>query len=187
MKLVECPICDSKFDIEKVPEGTKLKCGKCQKVFGVVRSGEMIPIMDEQKPAPAPASLPEESPAKSPTVRRPSTIQPIKASQMKRASQIKEPPKPKPKPEPLLYVGSLVAILAIGMFFYVLSLVQKPADAAPTKKTSTTQPKDTEKTVTNPEEGNPSEPAKDNPTASQKEETKPAEENKTPEDEPKTE
>jgi hypothetical protein len=185
MKLVECPICDSKFDIEKVPEGTKLKCGKCQKVFGVVRSGEMIPVMDAQKPAPE--SLPEESPAESQTVRRPSTVQPMRASQIKRSSQIKEPPKPKPKPEPLLYVGSLVAFLAIGMFFYVFSLVQKPAQAGDKpagKKSDAAQPKDTEKAT---EENKSPEPAKDNPTDTLKEENKPAEENKTPEEEPKTE
>ena len=44
MKIVECPSCESKFDIAKAPEGMKLKCGKCQKIFGVVQGGEMVPV-----------------------------------------------------------------------------------------------------------------------------------------------
>jgi hypothetical protein len=139
MKLVECPICDSQFDIEKVPDGTKLKCGKCKKVFGVVEGGEMMPIFDESVKTAAPPAeevvytsdsglieidkvakggyeevvIKRRMPGARGRGGRPSTYREALAAQ-------------KPKPEPILYVGALVAIAAIISLFYIWSTISQP-------------------------------------------------------------
>jgi hypothetical protein len=47
--IVECPICDSRFDVTKLPEGSKVKCSKCQKVVGKLVAGALVPILESVK------------------------------------------------------------------------------------------------------------------------------------------
>lgn len=50
--IVECPICDSRFDVSKLPDGSKIKCSKCKKVVGKLVGGALIPILEAVKKAP---------------------------------------------------------------------------------------------------------------------------------------
>lgn len=50
--IVECPICDSRFDVAKLPDGAKIKCSKCKKVVGKLAGGALVPILEAVKKAP---------------------------------------------------------------------------------------------------------------------------------------
>ncbi|MEK7449725.1 MAG: hypothetical protein AAB019_09625 [Planctomycetota bacterium] len=85
MKIVECPLCESKFDISRASEGTRLKCGSCKKIFGVVQGGEMVPVFDETPAKTVPAKptgigvkprMPLRRPAAPPAIRHPMAVQP---------------------------------------------------------------------------------------------------------------
>lgn len=44
MRIVPCPTCGAKFDVEKYAPGSKLKCGKCKGVFAVPPPEEAEPV-----------------------------------------------------------------------------------------------------------------------------------------------
>jgi hypothetical protein len=58
-KLVECPICNSKFDTTNIPEGTKLKCNQCKEIFGIIQGGQMVSVGVITAPEPMPELEPE--------------------------------------------------------------------------------------------------------------------------------
>lgn len=45
MKLVQCPICYLSVDIENLPEGSKVRCEKCQKIIGLIQGNTMLPAV----------------------------------------------------------------------------------------------------------------------------------------------
>lgn len=65
MRIVPCPTCGAKFDVEKYAPGSKLKCGKCKGVFAVPPPEEPEPV------AAAAVEEEEESVGSSPSPRRP--------------------------------------------------------------------------------------------------------------------
>ena len=162
MKLVECPICDSKFNIEKVPDGTKLKCSKCQKIFGVIKNGDMVPVgltQTHTQATSAKTQYPINKSATKPQSQRTDTATPSPASRATRMtarpSRIQQAPaKPRPKPSALMYVGGLTSLIAIGMFIYVYSIVSTPKNTddnrrniksgTKVEKTEKPEPKDTD-------------------------------------------
>lgn len=149
MKLIECPICDSKYDIEKVPDGTKLKCARCKKVFGMVQDGDLVPILEKEvvtaapppkpvkKPLPPPEEEPyaeeevaeeyEEVPAR-PVMSRPRTQVPSRLVRRRDAYYYEEPVEKKkaPKPDLLLVIGGLVGLVGIGTLIYVWHTINQP-------------------------------------------------------------
>ncbi|MDI6732604.1 MAG: hypothetical protein QME51_00685 [Planctomycetota bacterium] len=67
--IVECPICDTRYDIGSLKDGMKLKCTRCHKIVGTIKEGSLLPLLEsikteEIKPsAPPPPSplAPEEA------------------------------------------------------------------------------------------------------------------------------
>lgn len=152
MKLVECPVCDSKFDIEKVPNGTKLKCGKCKKVFGVVEDGEVMPIFEE--PVKKTTTVSPKTQAKKEEIVYTSQSGLMEVDKIEKdgyeeviikrharggdrrgqAAAVSDEYEKTPRLEPVLYVGALVAIFAIFSLFYILSIINKPLPEPALKK-----------------------------------------------------
>ncbi|MFH1226947.1 MAG: hypothetical protein V1701_03460 [Planctomycetota bacterium] len=50
--IIECPICDSRFDASGLPDGSKIKCSKCKKIVGKLAGGSLVPILEAVKKAP---------------------------------------------------------------------------------------------------------------------------------------
>lgn len=44
--IVECPICDTKYDISSLKDGMKLKCSKCKRIMGTVTDGHLLPLLE---------------------------------------------------------------------------------------------------------------------------------------------
>jgi hypothetical protein len=51
-EIVECPICDTKYNISSLKDGMKLKCTRCHKVVGTIKDGELLPLLEALGPTP---------------------------------------------------------------------------------------------------------------------------------------
>ena len=47
MDVVECPFCDTKYDISKLKDGSELKCTGCNKVVGTIKNGYLLPMFEK--------------------------------------------------------------------------------------------------------------------------------------------
>jgi len=119
MKIVECPICESKFDITNLPEETKLRCGQCKRVFAVVREGEAVPFFEEVTLSPIGASKQAE---------------PEYERVVRRRKSVGE----EERVDPLLLIAGLIGLAVIITLIYTFTEVSRPVEALARKARRTT-------------------------------------------------
>ena len=142
MKIVECPSCETKFDIFGLPDGTKLKCSSCKNIFGVVRDGEAIPLRKKEVASVKPRTL---HPARRPVQYEEEyeeseefSDEPEYDEEEVRVRRHRRPhggrhyeddlAVVKPRPDFLLILGGLIGLGLIGTLVYVIMTLKQPIE-----------------------------------------------------------
>lgn len=148
--IVECPICDTKYDIASLKDGMKLKCTRCHKVVGTISGGDLLPILETikapvmPKKAPAPkvaAEVYEDSEGEYEEVIVRKRIPKTGA----RPKMEMAPKTPREKPPTLLVLAGLTGLAALVTVVYVTMTLYQPQEIfkAPQKHTAKTTVPDT--------------------------------------------
>lgn len=140
--IVECPICDTKYDITTLKDGMKLKCTRCHKVVGTVSGGALLPILETIK---AP-SLPKKAPA-------PKVVEADEEGEYEEVIVRKRVPKggaysrlemapkvPREMPPAMLVLAGLTGLAAIITVVYVTVMLYQPGNIfkSPSRHTAKT-------------------------------------------------
>ncbi|MBA7673279.1 hypothetical protein ES703_81473 [subsurface metagenome] len=133
MKIVECPICESKFDIANLPEGTKLRCGQCKRVFALVKDGEAVPYFEEVTLSPIAAP------------RKPKPKVEAEPEYEKVVIRRRAPVAEAEKLDPLLLVAGLIGVAAIITLIYTITECMRPVEAILRKERRVTRIEETSK------------------------------------------
>ena len=141
--IVECPICDTKYDIASLKDGMKLKCTRCHKVVGTISGGDLLPILETIK---AP-SMPKKKPAPRVTEEVYDEGESVYEEVIFRKRvpkpgvhpRMEMPPRaPREKPPAMLVLAGLTGLAAIVTVVYVTVLLYQPQEIfkAPSRHTA---------------------------------------------------
>lgn len=133
MKIAECPICEAKFDISNVPEQTKVRCGQCKRVFGLIQDGEVIPYFEELTLAPIAEQMKPLAPPTGQPETEPEEVEP--EPEYERIIIRRRVPEPQAETteekrlDPLLLIAGLVSLAAIIVLIYTFTEINRPVES----------------------------------------------------------
>ena len=137
--IVECPICDTKYDIASLKDGMKLKCTRCHKVVGTISGGDLLPILETIK---APA-MPKQAPASKISEDEDGEYEEvIVRKRISKDGTYHEsettPRKPMEMPPAMLVLAGLTGLAALVAVIYVTAMLYQPFNAPPKHAAKTT-------------------------------------------------
>ena len=139
--IVECPICDTKYDIASLRDGTKLKCTRCHKVVGTISGGDLLPILETIKApimpkAPAVVAADEDGEYEEVIVRK-------RISKGGAHSELEMAPRE--KPPVMLVLAGVTGLATLVAVVYITMMLYQPENPfkAPSKHTAKTTAPDT--------------------------------------------
>ncbi|MEW6025715.1 MAG: hypothetical protein AB1599_00265 [Planctomycetota bacterium] len=149
--IVECPLCDTKYDISSLKDGMKLKCTRCHKVVGTISGGALLPILETIKapamlkkaPPPPPRQVVEEvyegdeGEYEEVIVRKR-----VPRGMGHRQGMAMEPAVPREKPPLMLMLAGLAGLAAVVTVVYVTVMLYQPFKA-PSRNTDKAVASDT--------------------------------------------
>jgi hypothetical protein len=132
--IVECPICDTKYDIASLKDGMKLKCTRCHKVVGTISGGDLLPILETikapsvpKKPAP-PQPVAEETFDEGESVYEEVLVRKRVPKFGARPRMEMAPKAPREKPPTMLLLAGLTGLAAFVAVVYITVMLYQPQD-----------------------------------------------------------
>jgi len=152
--IVECPICDTKYDIATLKDGMKLKCTRCHKVVGTISGGDLLPILETIKAPsvpkkPAPQRAAEENFDEGESVYEEVIVRkrvPKPGMRLSTQPRMEMAPRaPREKPPAMLVLAGLTGLATVVTVVYVTVMLYQPENIfkAPSKHTAKTTEADT--------------------------------------------
>ena len=144
--IVECPICDTKYDIATLKDGMKLKCTRCHKVVGTISGGDLLPILETIKAPSMPKNAPAPRIAEDEDGEYEEVIVRKRISKDGTHSEMEMPPrKPMEMPPAMLVLAGLTGLAALVVVVYITVTLYQPQEIfkAPKKHDAKTTATDT--------------------------------------------
>ncbi|MBI5778594.1 MAG: hypothetical protein HZA49_03955 [Planctomycetes bacterium] len=140
--IVECPICDTKYDITSLKNGMKLKCTRCHKVVGTISGGALLPILETIK---API-MPKKAPVKVVAEDEEGEYEEvIVRKRIHKGGEPETPKAPREIPPAMLVLAGVTGLAAIVTVVYITFMLYQPENIfrAPSRHTAKTAATDT--------------------------------------------
>ena len=144
--IVECPICDTKYDIGTLKDGMKLKCTRCHKVVGTISGGALLPILETIKAPSMPKKAPARVVAEDEEGEYEEVIVRKRIPKGGAHPRMEMAPKvPREMPPAMLVLAGLTGLAAIVTVVYVTVMLYQPENIfkAPSRHTAKTTATDT--------------------------------------------
>ena len=151
--IVECPLCDTKYDIASLKDGMKLKCTRCHKVVGTISGGDLLPILETikapispKKIAPPPPRRVVEEVSEDGEGEYEEVIVRKRIPKVGARPRLEMAPRiPREKPPAMLVLAGLTGLAALVAVIYVTVLLYQPQEIfkAPKKHDAKTTAADT--------------------------------------------
>jgi len=129
--IVECPLCDTKYDIASLKDGMKLKCTRCHKVVGIIKDGDLLPILETIKAPIAPKVAPVRQVVEggSDDDEYEEVIVRKKIHKGGASSTLEEAPRaPRERPPVMLVLAGVTGLAALVAVVYVTVMLYQPQE-----------------------------------------------------------